>query len=511
MPKKFVVPPLGGGAPPEGETANRKDEAFIMSTKTTVIGAGPGGYVAAIRAAQLGAEVTVIERDNVGGTCLNWGCIPSKVMITTAELLEKLHRAKEFGIAWEGKAGVDMAALMARKEKVIQAQSKGILGLFSHHKIRYIRGDAYLKAPGLAAVRPLSGADQGDGETEVPWDRLILAPGTQPFNMPAFPFDGEKVISSNHALNLRQVPESVVIVGGGVIGCEFGFILSALGAKVTIVEALSRLLPLPSVDEDCSKVLQREMKKRKINFIVNRTVERVEDIGGKLNITIGPSPFLENPSEKDKKPMTAEADQILVCIGRQSNASDIGLDKIGVKVDERGWIPVNERMETHVSGVFAIGDVLGPAKIMLAHVASAEGMVAAENAMEGSETMNYDVVPGAIFTVPEVANAGLTEAEAKERGYQARADSVLFRTIGKAQVIGEIAGQAKIVSDAETGKVLGVHIIGPHATDLIAEGTLAIQAGCTVKDIAQTIHAHPTLAEIMLETSLKALDRSLHG
>ncbi len=477
----------------------------VMATKITVIGAGPGGYISAIRAAQLGAEVTVIERDNVGGTCLNQGCIPSKIMITTAEMLERFHRAKEFGIALDGKVAPDMHALMARKEKVIQSQSKGILGLFSHHNIRYLKGDGRIKGPGLVAVR------QEDGETEVQWDKLILALGTQPFSIPAFPFDGDNILSSNHGLSLREIPESILIVGGGVIGCEFAFILNALGSKVTVVEALSRVLPLPSVDEDCSKILQREMKKRKINVIVNRTVEKVEDNAGKLRATIGPSPFLEKPTEKDKKLRTAEVHKMLVCIGRSPLTADIGLETIELKTDERGWIPANEQMETDVPGVYAIGDVLGPPKIMLAHVASAEGMVAAENAMGEARQMNYDVVPGAIFTTPEVANVGLTEAQAKEKGYNARGDSVLFRTLGKAQVIGEIAGQAKIVSDAESGKVLGVHIIGPHATDLIAEGTLAVQMGCTVKDLAETIHAHPTLAEIMLEASLKGLDRSLHG
>lgn len=476
-----------------------------MSTKITVIGAGPGGYIAAIRAAQLGAEVTVIERDNVGGTCLNWGCIPSKIMITTAEMLERFHRASEFGIATEGSAVPDMQALMARKEKVIQSQSKGIIGLFGHHQIRYLKGDGYLRGPGLAVVR------QADGETEVPWDRLILALGTQPSDIPAFSFDGNRILSSNHALNLREIPSSVMIVGGGVIGCEFAFILSALGSDVTVVEALSRLLPLPSVDEDCSKVLQREMKKRKIKFIVNRTVETVEEKNGKLRVTTGPSPFLSNPSEKDKKPKTADVDKMLVCIGRQPLTADIGLEKIGLTPDEKGWIQTNEKMETRVPGVYAIGDVLGPSKIMLAHVASTEGLVAAENAAGGSRSMNYDVVPGAIFTMPEVANVGLTETQAKEKGYNVRGDSVLFRTLGKAQVIGEIAGQAKIVSDAESGRVLGVHIIGPHATELIAEGTLAVRTECTVKHLAETIHAHPTLAEIMFETSCKALGRSLHG
>ena len=478
-----------------------------MPVKIAILGAGPGGYVAAVRAAQLGADVTIIEEDNVGGTCLNWGCIPSKVMITTAELLQKIKKADAFGIAVEGDVRLNMQRLMERKNSVIQAQTKGILDLLKHHNIHYLKGTGYLKGKGLAAARLPEGE-----EKEVTWDKLILATGTKPFNLPNLPFDGDKVLSSNHALSLQEVPESILIVGGGVIGCEFAFLLSALGSKVTIVEALSRMLPLPSVDEDCSKVLQREMKKRKIKFIVDRTVEGFDKIGDKLHVTIGPSPFLENPIEKDKTPLFENVDKILVCIGRKPNTTTIeGFDSIGVQLDEKGWVLTNERMETSAANVYAIGDLLGPSKIMLAHVASTEGLVAAENAMAGRCTMDYNAVPGAIFTSPEVANVGLTEAQAREQGYHVRSESVLFRTLGKAQVIGDIAGQAKIVSESDSGKILGVHIIGPHATDLIAEGTLAIQTGAKVQDLADTIHAHPTLAEIMLETSLKALDRSLHG
>ena len=476
-----------------------------MTTKITVLGAGPGGYVAAIRAAQLGAEVTVIEADNVGGTCLNWGCIPSKVMITTAQILEKFHRAGEYGLAVEGSVRADMRLLMARKDAVIKSQIKGILNLFKHHKIQYINGAGYIKGPGLAAV-----GFKGE-ELKVPWDKLILATGTKPMEIPAFPFDGQKILSSNHALSLEKVPGSIMIVGGGVIGCEFAFILSSLGAEVTVVEALDRMLPLPSVDEACSKILQREMKKRKIKFIVHRTAASFEEAGDQLRVSLGPSPFLERPSEKDEKPITAEVEQMLVCIGRKPNSSGIGLETIGLQPDKRGWIEANERMETAIPDVYAIGDLLGPSKIMLAHVASTEGMVAAENAMGSSRTMDYAVVPGAIFTTPEVANVGLSEAQAREQGQHVRADSVLFRNLGKAQVIGEIAGEAKIVSNADSGKILGVHIVGPHATDLIAEATLAMQMGGSVQDIAATIHAHPTLAEIMLEGSFKALDRSLHG
>ena len=475
-----------------------------MATRVVVIGAGPGGYVAAIRAAQLGAEVTVIERDNVGGTCLNCGCIPSKVMITTAELLDKFHRAHEFGLRLEGKVFPDMQRLMARKEKVIQDQAKGILDLFQHHRIHYVPGKGTIEKPGSAT------AQRGDGKIlEVPWDKLIVAPGTQPCSFPTFPFDGRQILSSNDALCLQEVPASIMVLGGGVIGCEFAFLLAALGSQVTVVEAADRLLPIPSVDEDCSKVIQREMKKRKIKFMLKRTAERVERNGGKLRVTLGPSPFLPDPREME--PSALEVDKLLVTIGRQPNTGSVGLEKLGVSLDVNGWIVANERMETSVPGVYAIGDVLGPSKIMLAHVASMEGLVAAENALSGNRTMNYCAVPTTIFTMPEVANVGMSEMQAREWGFDVRTDTILFRTLAKPQVIGEIAGETKIVSDAETGRILGVHIVGPHATELIAEGTLAVKMRLTVKDLAETIHAHPTLAEVMLEASLKAMKSSLHG
>ena len=477
-----------------------------MAIKLTVVGAGPGGYAAAVRAAQMGAEVTVVERDNVGGTCLNRGCIPSKIMKTTAELLDHFKRASEFAIEVKGDFRPDMQGLLSRKEKVIQNQSKGILELFRHHKIRYLEGTGFIQGSNTVTVT------QEDGSViEIPCDKLILALGSRPLSIPSFPFDGVRIISSNEALNLQKLPASILIVGGGVIGCEFAFIFSSLGSKVTLVEGLSRILPLPSVDRDCSKILQREMKKRHINFMVDRTVESFEKAKDKLRINVGPSPFLPESQKGDVKTSTVEVEQVLVCIGRRPNTANVGLENIGVRTDDHGWIIVDERMETNKPGVYAIGDVLGPLKVMLAHVASTEGLVAAENAVGGNRTMDYSVVPGAIFTMPEVANVGLTETQAKEQGYNVRSDSVLFRTLGKPHVIGEIAGQAKIVSDAGNGKIFGVHIVGPRATDLIAEAALAIQMGGSVQDLAATIHAHPTLAEIMLETSFKAMGRALHG
>lgn len=479
-----------------------------MTARIAILGGGPGGYVAAVRAAQRGAAVTVIEKERVGGTCLNWGCIPSKIMKTTAELLSHMRQAKAYGISGAGDVAADMEALMARKEKILKTQAKGIEGLLAHHKITLLKGQGCISGPGEMMVT----LDDGGPET-VAWDKLIIATGTVPLNIPAFPFDGEGVISSNEALCLKAVPASIVIVGGGVIGCEFACILAALGSRVTVIEALDRLLPLPSVDAACSKHLQREMKKRKIKFMVKRTVERVDREGGSLKVSVGPSPFVDadSLSPKEREPLEIEAEKVLVCIGRSPLSGEIGLEKIGVDCDDRGWIKADEGMRTNVDHVYAIGDILGPNRVMLAHVASAEGLVAAENATGGEEKMDYRAVPGAIFTMPEVGNVGLTEAQAMEAGMDVRADSVLLRTLGKAQAMGELAGEAKLISERGSGRILGVHIVGAHATDLIAEGGLAVQNGLTVEQVAGTIHAHPTLGEAMLEVSLKAMDKALHG
>ena len=477
-----------------------------MQTRIVVLGAGPGGYVAAIRAAQLGAEVTVIERDNVGGTCLNWGCIPSKIMKTAAEMLEHMNRASEYGIRSACDIHPDMQRLTERKKQVIQVQRDGILKLLKHNGVKYLTGKAKISGFNDVSV------SVGDGETvHVAWDKLIIATGSRPHIIEDFPYDGDRILSSDDALYLEHIPDSMLILGGGVIGCEFASIFSSLGSKVTLVEALSRLLPLPSVDTDCSKILQREMKKRKIKYYLERTATSTERTDSGLRITLNPFSVGDAKPSQGLKSEIIETEKMLICIGRQPNTSGIGLEGLGIAMDQKGWILAGESLKTNVSGVYAIGDVLGPTKIMLAHVASTEGVIAAENAMGVDRKMDYGCVPGAIFTLPEVANVGVTESQALERGLNARSDTVLFRTLGKAQVIGEIAGQAKIVSSADNGKILGVHIIGPHAADLIAEGTLAIKMGATVSDLAETIHAHPTLSEIMLETSLSALDRGFHS
>ena len=477
-----------------------------MTLKIAVMGAGPGGYVAAVRAAQLGADTTVIERAHVGGTCLNWGCIPSKIMKTTADLFEHMHRASEFGIHTSGNVRLDFKRLTERKNQILEVQRDGVRKLLKQNGVNYLEGNAAIRnAHSIVLNR-----ETGESLT-VEWDKLIIATGSRPQIYNDFPYDGKTILSSDDALSLEKVPRSMLILGGGVIGCEFACIFSAMGSQVTLVEALSRLLPLPSVDADCSKILQREMKKRKIKFFLNRTVTSLENLNTGIRAELRPYSMDSEKFSGGEKKEIIEAEQMLICIGREPNAVDAGIETLGVKLDPKGWVLADEYMATSAPDVYAIGDVLGPEKVMLAHVATTEGIVAAENAMGGNRRMDYGCVPGAIFTTPEVANVGLTEFQANEQGIHAQSDTVLFRTLGKAQVIGEIAGQVKIVSSKDNGKILGVHIIGPHATDLIAEGTLAVKLGATVSELAETIHAHPTLSEIMFETALNALGRGIHG
>jgi dihydrolipoamide dehydrogenase len=478
-----------------------------MSVQLAVIGAGPGGYAAAVRAAQLGAEVTLIEKDQVGGICLHWGCIPSKVMRTAAAVLETTRRAGEFGIALDGTGAPDMPGLMQRKERIIGDQVQGLLRLFQHHGIRHLKGLATLQGPNRIHVQTREGARE-----DVFWDRLILATGSRPAQLPDLPFNGRTILSSDHALGLGHVPASMLIVGGGVIGCEFASIFSGLGSAVTVVEAMPGLLPIPGVDEDCVKTLLREMKKRKIQVKTNAGITDIREKGGGCEVSIGPSPFDRGGTRpKRPAPECVETECVLICVGRRPNTDGLGLESLGITTEPGEWISVDPGMQTPIPGVYAIGDALGPSHIMLAHVASTEGRIAAENAMGNHSGMDYEAVPAAIFTSPEIGGVGRTESEAREAGYRVRSDTVLFRNVGKAQVIGEIAGQAKLVWDEQTGRVLGAHLIGPGATELVAEATLAIRAGCTVEDVAQTIHAHPTLAEIFLEVAGKAAGRPLHG
>jgi len=477
-----------------------------MPTKIIVIGGGPGGYVAALRAAALGADVTLIEKENLGGTCLNWGCIPSKILKNSADIFLKFLKADNFGIKVQGNVSPDMTGLMDRKDKILVLQRKGIAALLEKSGVRVEMGKAVIKS--LNTIEVLF---EDEKNKVLEYDKLILATGTKPLNVADFPFDHHHILSSNDLLQLDHIPESIVIVGGGVIGCEFAFIFSALGSKVTIVEAMSRLLPLPSVDADCSKLLLREMKKRKIAVFCDTIVKSSNIIEDQVSIHLEVSPFTDNPKPRKLKTNILEAQKMAVCIGRSALSSDLGLENISLKTTPQGWIDANEHLETSVKSIYAIGDILGPQKVMLAHVASHEGIIAAQNAMGEESIMKYDVIPGAIFTMPEIGTVGLSEIEAQKKGYVVEAFSVNFRVLGKAHAIDELAGTAKMIVEKKSNKILGVHLIGAHATDLIAEASLAIQKGLTAKDIAHTIHAHPTLAEIMGELALKASGTPIHS
>lgn len=471
-----------------------------MALKILVLGAGPGGYAAALHAARRGARVTLVEREAVGGTCLHWGCIPSKILKTAADRLEAVRKAGDFGVRLSGEPTLDLAALRSRQQRIIDIQTRGIQALLKNAGVRLVTGTGRLQGPGRLAV------ETGDANGEIlDWDRLILATGSRPAPLAGLPFDGKRIVSSNEMLFPDTLPDRLLIVGGGVIGCELASIYSALGSRVTLVEALDRLLPLPSLDEEISTLLLREMKKRGIDC---RPTARV------AAVHLGEKDVKVALTDSQGANVQVEVDQVLVCVGRRPNSRDLGLDAVGVATDEDGWVKVDPYLCTSAPGILAIGDLLGPLHVMLAHVAGAEAAVAAENAMaeKGSRRrMDYRAVPSAIFTSPEVAAVGMSEAEATAAGLEVAASTVLFRALGKAHVLGDIAGQAKIVFEAVTGKILGVYLVGPHATELVAEATLALNRGCTVADLAATIHAHPTLAEIMGEAALKAAGTALHG
>jgi dihydrolipoamide dehydrogenase len=456
--------------------------------KVVVIGSGPGGYVASIKAAQLGAEVTVIEDDEVGGTCLNWGCIPTKTVIASAEMYSKTRELEAFGIELKGEVAANLLKIQERKNKVVGTQVKGIRSLLKSWGITLKEGRGVLISPKEIEVISKS----GDKE-RVPADRIIVATGSRPFSIPAFPFDGQRIISSNEAVNLSEIPRSLLIVGAGVIGSEFACIYSALGSDVTMVEMMNRAVA--TEDHEVSELLEREFRKKKIKLFTKTGVQKVElrDDGAHAFVT-------------DGKELVAE--KVLVSIGRTLNSDNIGLETVGIERGKKSEIVVNSRMETTVPGIYAIGDVVGG--MLLAHVASREGIVAASNAMGIDAVMDYSAVPAAIFTSPEIASVGLREFQAAEKGLKIRTGRFLFRGLGKAHAIGEIAGFIKVIADEATDRIVGAHIVGPHASDLIHEYAVAMQNGLTARDIARTIHAHPTLSEGLMEAAEDVHGEAIH-
>jgi len=431
-----------------------------------VLGGGPAGYAAAIRASQLKAKVCLIEKGELGGTCLNRGCIPTKSMLASIELYSKIKRADKFGINVSG-LSIDLKKVIERKDRIVSRLVKGVEHLIKQHKIDLIKGEGKLKGTGVIELRAQS--------TELRAQKIILATGSEPMDIPGFEVDHKKIINSNGILNLTEIPKTMEILGCGVIGLQFARIFSDMGTEVTICEALPKVLPM--IDEEVSNALIDLIKKRKIQ--INMNVK------------------LSKPSGKDIT---------FVAAGRKPNTE--GLKEAGAEMVKDKFVKVNERMETNLSGVSAAGDITGIN--MLAHVAYAQGKVAAEAACGKTSKIDYSVVPMCIFTDPEVAAVGLTEAQAKEKGIEIKIGRFPFGALGKARTIGEEDGFVKIIADAKSNKVLGVHIIGPQATVLIAEAALAIKLGAKVEDIANLIHAHPTLPEAVMEAAESIFGQAIH-
>ncbi len=456
-----------------------------------IVGAGPGGYVGAIRAAQLGLRAAVVEADRPGGICLNWGCIPTKALLRNAEVLQLFQRAEEFGVSVD-RLRADYAVAYRRSRQVADRMARGVEFLFRKNKVATFPGRGELLGSGAVRVH----ATQGGGSQTLEARAVILAMGAEPKSLPGVTIDGQRIISSDEALRLERLPASVIVIGAGAVGIEFADVFAAYGVQVTIVEALPRLLPLE--DEEISRLLTRSFTKRKIDIRTGATVQAVKPGPDGVQVEI----------EHEGKAARLTADQVLMAVGRGAKTRGAGLETAGVPL-ARGFVKVNARMETAVAGVYAIGDVAGPP--LLAHKASAEGIVAAETiAGRAAHGVDYQAVPNCTYCHPQVASLGLTEAQARERGLAIRVGKYPFQANGKALALAEPDGLVKIVAAADTGEILGVHILGAEATELIAEFGLGKTLEATVEEVARTIHAHPTMSEAVMEAALDALGQAIH-
>lgn len=465
-----------------------------------VLGAGPGGYVAAIRAAQLGMNVALVEREKVGGVCLHKGCIPSKTLLRSAEVYDTVRRARDYGIMTEN-ALLDMGKVQERKQQIVSQLHTGVQQLLKKHNVTVHEGTG--RFLGASIFSPQTGTvsvEQGGGEnvTLIP-KHVIIATGSRPRGLPGLSVDGNKILNSDYALKLARLPDSMVIIGGGVIGIEWASMLSDFGLNVTVVEAEARVLP--HEDEEISKEMTRLLKKRKVKLLTETKVQPdtvvIEEGVVRFQVQTG-----SNSSE-------LKAEQVLLSVGRTANIDDIGLSNTDIKAPH-GFVEVNEFMQTAESHIYAIGDVVGG--YQLAHVASHEGIIAVEH-MAGLSPVPLDarLVPRCTYSRPEVASLGLSEREASEQGFRTKIGKIPFRAMGKARVHGDVDGFVKIIADAKTEDVLGVHMIGPHATELISEAGLAGLLEATPWEISQAIHPHPTLAEAMGEAALAVEERAIQG
>ena len=459
-----------------------------------VIGAGPGGYQAAIRASQLGLRTAVVEKDGpLGGTCLNVGCIPSKALLESSELYAQAREGLAVhGIVTSGVA-LDLAAMMARKRDVVDGLTRGVQGLMKKNKVDVWHGRARIAAPPPQAVVEVRG--QNDGELETP--RILVATGSVPIALPHLPFDGKRILSSTEALSLEAVPARMLVVGGGAIGLEMGSVWARLGSKVRVVELMDQIVP--GSDRRSAQLLERALKKQGIEILLQTSAVAGEVSSKGVKVTL---------EAKDGKQSTDGYDVVLVAVGRRAFNEGLGLAEAGVACDQRGRINVGEHYETNVPGIFAIGDVVAGA--MLAHKASEEGITCVERIAGVAGHVNYSAIPSVVYTWPELASVGLGEEAAKAAGHTVRVGTFPFTATPRARCTGETDGAVRIIADAATDTVLGIHIVGPNASELIAEAAVAIEFGATSEDIARSVHAHPTLAEALKEAALGVDGRSIH-
>lgn len=464
--------------------------AEVLRYDAVVIGSGPGGYPAGIKLGQLGIKTLVIEKQFAGGVCLNVGCIPSKALIHASKMFDKVKHLGEIGVIVPGAPTVDMPAMQKWKGQVVSKLTSGVKTLIKSNKSDYLEGTAV-----FVSARELDVRRRDGSVVRVEAKSVVVATGSSPIQIPGFTFDGKRVIDSTGALALESVPKRLVVVGGGYIGLELGTAYAKLGAKVTVVEALDTLLA--GIEPDCVKVVAQKLKKLGVEVVLGAKAKSWEEKGDRAVVTV----------ETAGGPAQIDADAILVTVGRRPNTSELGLEKVGVKLD-RGFIVTDNRQRTNVAGIYAIGDCTPG--LMLAHKATKEGEVVAEVIAGRNAAMDVRAIPAVVFTDPEIASAGLTEEQAKAAGKKLKVGKFPFSVLGRALSVNEPDGFVKIIGDAETEEVLGVHAVGGGASDLISEAALAIEMGAVLHDIALTVHPHPTLPEALMEAAAAALGESIH-
>lgn len=462
-----------------------------MDYDIIVIGSGPGGYVAAIRAAQLGMKTGVVERENVGGICLNWGCIPTKALLKSAQVFEYAKHASDYGVSFQGELKPDFEAMVKRSREVADGMSKGVQFLFKKNKIDIINGAGALTAKNTVEVTGADGKKQ-------PYtaNHIILATGARSRELPNLKQDGKKIIGYREALALPKLPASMVVVGSGAIGSEFAYFYQSLGTKVTLVEFMPNVVP--NEDEEVSKALERAFRKNKMEVFTNASVEAVDASGELCKVTV----------KTKKGEQVIEAEIVLSAVGITSNIENIGLETLGVEV-EKGKVKVDEFYRTNVEGVYAIGDIIpGPA---LAHVASAEGIACVEKiAGMNPHPIDYENIPGCTYTGPEIASVGLTEKKAVDAGYQVKVGKFPYSASGKASAAGQKDGFVKLIFDSKYGELLGAHLIGANVTEMIAELVVAKKLEITGHELIKSIHPHPTMSEAIMEAAAAAYDEVIH-